>query len=58
MANCELCGEPMPEESVLTILLEPEHHNRVVDLAAEWGMTTNQAAARLIACYIEAEADA
>lgn len=42
----------------LPVDLTPEHRERVVELAAEWGMSTAQAAARIIACYIEAEADA
>lgn len=57
--NVSYFPQPTPARSaVRTILLEPAHDKRVVELAAEWGMTPNEAAARMIACYIEAETDA
>lgn len=61
MTDKIIAFDPRPapaRAAVRTVLLEPEHDNRIVELAAEWGMTPNQAAARVIACYIEAEADA
>jgi hypothetical protein len=57
--NVSYFPQPASGRSVVrTVLLEPAHDKRVVELAAEWDMTPNQAAARMIACYIEAEADA
>lgn len=43
---------------VISIVLAPDPRARVVELAAEWGCSVAEAAARVIALYIEAEADA
>jgi hypothetical protein len=43
---------------VLPLVVPAEHRARLVELAAEWRMSTAQAAARVIAMYIESEADA